>query len=118
MSNTDAVSQFIEQAENINQTVAQISESISSDSISQTVESVTESGLSNFVNSEALENSFEAINQQMENLIKSTEEIKEELLNQDLEGYLANPAINVTITPDMTSEEMYEALGWPQYNPN
>ena len=50
--------------------------------------------------------------------MESTQELQEELLNQDLEGYLANPAINVTITPDMTSEEMYEALGWPQYSPN
>jgi len=99
---TESIDTFMEQVDNINESVAQATESMN-DTVAEISESIdTESissGIEAFTNSDELTSSFDAIENQMNDLIQSTEEIKETLLNQDLNDYLDSPAMELPCTP-------------------
>ena len=97
---TDSIDSFMEQVDNINESVAQINESVSqvTENINETVADISDSidtesissGLEAFSNSNDLIESLDAVQDTMDRMAETTEQIKQDLLNQDLDDYFEN----------------------------
>ena len=100
VSNSDSLDSFMEQVDNINDSVSQVTENLNTSleatdlsNVDKALETFSNtSTLEAFSNTDELTESLNAVQESMNRMAEATEQIKQDLLSQDLNDYLENAA--------------------------